>query len=123
MNPSLLPKVRSKLIMSAPRDHAIPCTLRIASFAPGLSCAPQETNVMAHLPIWGKGVGTKVTDLATVCTCAVCHDLLDGRDKRGLVMRDKFPSLVLERMLHALTETHAHLVRAGIISVSDGRII
>ena len=79
--PALLPKVRSDAIMQAMGHY--PCTLRISSFIPGHDCSAQSTVVGAHLPVIGKGIGTKVTDLAVAAACKNCHDLIEGRDHRG----------------------------------------
>ena len=82
--PHMLPKIRSKRIMAAPAlirqktGVMMPCTLRIASFL-GERCADDDTCVMAHLPAPGKGTSTKVTDLAAVCACLRCHQLLDQK--------------------------------------------
>lgn len=120
--PHLLPKVRSKLIMSSMENG--PCTLRIASFVPGRRCAGPETSVGAHLPIWGKGMSTKVTDMAVACACQACHDILDGRDMEGWkYVFAHCPSAIAERMLHGLTETHALLIDRGVIIIPDGEMI
>ena len=119
--PHLLPKVRSDLLMSVMSHY--PCTVRIASFAPGHTCSAQSTVVGAHLPVIGKGVATKVTDLAVVACCAACHDMLDGRDPRGAQVAALYPALYHMRLLNALVETHAMLVRDGVIVVPDGRLV
>jgi len=119
--PALLPKVRSDAIMAAMRHY--PCTLRIANFIPGHTCAPQSTVVGAHLPVMGKGVGTKVTDLAVVAACAHCHDLLDGRDNRVQQIAALYPSAYHMRLLQALVETQAMLVQDLVIEVPDGEIV
>lgn len=119
--PHLLPKLRSEMIMAAMRFY--PCTLRIASFVPGHTCAPQSTVVGAHLPVMGKGIGTKVTDLAVVACCAHCHDLLDGRDRRVHDIAAKYPAAYHMRLLQALVETHAMLARDLVLEVSDGEMV
>lgn len=119
--PHLLPKVRSSGIMGAMRHY--PCTLRIASFIPGHSCAPQSTVVGAHLPVVGKGVSTKVTDLAVVAACAHCHDLLDGRDERVNWIASQYPAALHLRYLNALVETQAMLLSDLVIEVPDGDMI
>jgi len=117
---AFLPKVRSDRIMQA--MHQMPCSLRIATFI-GLPCAPMDTNVGCHLPVSGKGIATKVTDLAVACGCATCHDLLDGRDARGATIRDTYPAAYGQRLLNALVETQARLVAIGIIQVPDAEIV
>lgn len=119
MNPHMLPKVRSKKIMSSAKGQ--PCTLRIASFL-GKGCSGPDTTVGCHLPVWGKGVSTKVTDLAVAFGCQRCHDLIDGRDRAGWEYLMKHCEAgVVERMLHGLTETHAMLVQEGVIQIPDGK--
>ncbi len=120
--PHMLPKVRSDELMASARGK--PCTLRISSFIPGHACSGRDTTVSAHLPIWGKGTGTKVTDIATVYGCSNCHAILDGQDWKGhdFVMNN-YRVGVLERMLHAITETHTMMVMDGVISVKGARIV
>ena len=120
-NPALLPKVRSKSL----RDSAVdmPCTLRIASFI-GMSCAHQSTNVMCHMPVHGKGVSTKVSDLHMAVGCRTCHDLLDAeRDNRGLVIREKYPHAFWERLFLAHAETLSRWVAMGLIQGTDWEMI
>jgi hypothetical protein len=117
---ALLPKVRSPAIMSA-MQH-MPCSLRIGTFL-GLPCARQETNVGCHLPVIGKGMGTKVSDLFVVCGCRICHDLMDARDKRGIHLREAYPAAYVDRLLQALVETQSRLVAMGIIVVTEGEIV
>lgn len=120
--PDMLPKVRSEDLMRAMAGY--PCTLRVASFVPGLSCAAQATVVGCHLPVFGKGIGTKVTDLAVAAGCAACHDIVDGRnlDAQSFI-HDRYPTAFVQRLLNGLVETHAMLVRDGIVQISNGRLI
>lgn len=115
-NPHLLPKIRSEAL----RRSAVlmPCTLRIAGFI-GLSCSGMETNVMAHLPVHGKGVGTKVSDLSMACGCGTCHDILDGRDPRGLVIREKYPAAFWERIVKAHFETRDRWLALGLVPMGE----
>jgi hypothetical protein len=119
--PHLLTKVRSKKLMRAMKHY--PCTLRIASFVPGESCAPRATNVGVHLPVIGKGTSTKVTDLAVACGCHLCHALQEGVDPRGAQIAALYPAAYHMRLLNGLVETHALLVQDGIIVVPDGRLV
>lgn len=119
--PHLLPKVRSDAIMDAMKHY--PCTLRIANFIPGHVCAAESTVVGAHLPVSGKGMGTKVTDMAVVAACKHCHDLIDGVDARVNWIADAYPAALHMRYLSALTETQAMLVRDLIIEIPDGDIV
>lgn len=119
-NPHMLPKVRSKRLMAD--INGMPCTLRIASFI-GLPCAPDATCVGCHLPVFGKGVNTKVSDLFTVSGCQTCHDLLDGRDRRIDFIQQKYPAALVERMLMAMCETQARQVGLGNITGPDWRIV
>lgn len=75
-NPHMLPKLRSKKLRDACRD--MPCCARVAGFWDA-ACAGPDTVVGAHLPILGKGTGTKSSDLAIVAACFTCHELIDGR--------------------------------------------
>lgn len=121
-NPQLLPKIRSHAIMQA-MQH-MPCALRISSFIPGRKCSSQNTVVGAHLPTIGKGMGTKVTDLAVVAACQHCHDLLDQRDRAGAdYLMANYPTAVATRITDALVETQARLVGFGIIAVEGGDIL
>lgn len=117
---ALLPKVRSEDLMRA--CGSMPCALRIASFA-GLPCAAQGTVVGCHLPVTGKGVATKVTDLAVAAGCMTCHDMLDGRDPRGALVRDRYPADYARRLLNALVETQARWIGMGLINGTDWEII
>lgn len=120
MNPLLLPKVRSDAIMDA--CGLMECALRISSLYPGHRCSGRDTVVGAHLPVIGKGVATKVTDLAVAAGCFNCHEILDGRDKkRSDYIHEKYPTAVVMRMLNGLVETQAQLVEMGIIVVPDDR--
>ena len=125
MNPrtmpmAFLPKVRSATLIEA--THSMNCELRIASFL-GRPC---RGDVMAvHLDFTtGKGMGTKVTDLAVVAGCDACHRLLDWRDKAGAeVLREKYPAALMEQVLRALVVTQARLVGLGIITVENQSVI
>ena len=121
-NPHCLPKVRSPDLMR--HIGTMPCTLRIASFIPGRKCSHQSTVVGCHLPTIGKGVATKVTDLAVVAGCQACHDLLDGRDRSGTdYLMARYPAAVQARMTDALVETHARLILAGYVWGADWEVI
>lgn len=127
MNPNQLTKVRSKGIMKAMdarEEVSMGCRLRIASLIPGRQCASDATCVGTHLPVWGKGTSTKVTDMAVACGCAACHDIIDGRDQEAYrFLMKNYPSATLDRMLKGLTETHALLIDGGKIIIPDGKII
>lgn len=121
-NPMLLPKVRSPRLMAL--MGTFPCCLRIASFVPGKRCSHQETVVGCHLPTIGKGIATKVTDLAVAAGCYSCHEILDGRDKAAWAyLMDNYPGAVNARLLDALVETHARLIAAGYDWGADWEII
>lgn len=116
--PEMLPKVRSDLIMSS--AQGMPCTIRIASFVPGRRCWGQDTTVSCHLPVWGKGVSTKCTDMACAYGCGACHAIIDGPDKEAReYLFKKYGAAMFERMLNGLTETHALMLQAGVINVPD----
>lgn len=119
-NPHLLPKVRSQDLMdSAPM---MPCTLRLAGFV-GLVCASRDTNVMNHLPVHGKGVATKVSALHMACGCKVCHDILDMRDPRGAIIRERYPHAFWEQLFKAHAETLSRWVALGLIFGTDWEIV
>lgn len=116
--PHMLSKVRSKAIMRSAAGK--PCTLRISNFYPGHRCSGPETTVGTHLPVWGKGISTKTTDMAVAYGCQHCHDILDGVDiKRRDYLIQNFSSAVMERLLHGLTETHAIMIEEGVIIIPD----
>ena len=122
--PGLLDKTRSKAMMrmirGADTNKPYPCTLRIASFIPGRTC--EGTASGCHLPIsWGKGMSTKVTDMAVAAGCFACHALLDGKDPDGFAyLLKNAPAAVVQRMLDGLTETHSLLILDEIIVIPDG---
>ena len=118
----LLAKVRSDRIMASAMGQ--PCSLRIASFVPGRRCSGVDTTVGTHLPVFGKGMSTKVTDMAVAYGCHACHQIIDGPDKeaRDYIFKH-FPAAVVERMLHGLVETHCRLIEDGIINIPDGELI
>lgn len=122
MNPHNLPKIRSKALMSS--FNGMHCTLRLASFI-GKQCSPVDTVVGCHLPVFGKGVNTKVSDLFVVAGCHICHRLLDGQDEltnRAYIM-EKYPFAFAERILLALCETQSMWIGEGLLIVPDGKII
>lgn len=114
INPALLPKVRSSLIMSAADGQ--PCSLRL----PGICNHNNATTVTAHLPGIGKSVASKVSDLHTAFACGACHDAIDRWtwEKKGLTA-----AMVLDAMLRGHAETQARLVGMGIIIVPGAEII
>jgi hypothetical protein len=66
--------IRSDAVTQSARDQD--CTLQIAGF----QCAPNETVVLAHIPMMGNhGAGLKADDVCGCYACATCHALLDGR--------------------------------------------
>ena len=74
-------------------------------------CGHRETVVGAHLPSFGRGVSTKVSDLAVAALCGRCHDLLDGRDKRGVNLWEE-PEFWLA-VMRANHETLTRAIMAG----------
>lgn len=120
MSLMMLPKVRSRAIMDA--CHQMPCTLRIGTFV-GIPCSGDRMG--CHLDFThGKGMGTKVSEMNVVAGCHVCHEILDGRNRAAKnVIMERYSAAFMEQCLRALTETHARLAAAGIITVSDGRLI
>jgi hypothetical protein len=117
-NPGMLPKVRSEKIMDYAKGQ--PCSLRLASFL-GLRCADDDTCVHCHLPVFGKGMSTKVSDLFGAIGCRVCHEILDG--KLGVELSQRYPAAYMQRLWLAMAETQARLAMDGIINIPDGEII
>lgn len=122
-NPHRLPKVRSKALTDSANGR--PCTLRIASFYPGHRCSGDDTVIGAHLPVWGKGKSTKVTDMAFVYGCFNCHAMLDPDQdwKMAEFVREKYPLAFGLRLVDALTETHAMMVEDGLIVIPGAKIL
>jgi hypothetical protein len=119
--PHLMPKLRSKALMAAMAGY--PCTLRISGFIPGHGCSPQNTVVGCHPPLAGKGISTKVTDMSVCAGCFHCHELLDGRDKRGPMIAKAYPAAYHLRIAEAMQETQAFLLQDGIIQVPGAELI
>jgi len=119
--PHMLPKLRSDQLMAAMVGY--PCTIRIASFIPGETCAHESTVVGAHLHVSGKGMGTKVTDLAVAAGCMTCHALQERRDPRIELIEARYPIAVTLRYAQALVETHTLLMMDGVLVVPDGNWI
>lgn len=105
-------KIRSKKLRDSAEGQK--CTLRIASMIFGMRCAGPETTVLCHLPVGGKGMGTKTTDLSAVFGCRTCHDLLDSHDHR--ITKD--PEFAI-RLITAITETQAVWLEEGLLKVND----
>lgn len=121
-NPHLLPKVRSRVLLDA--IGRMPCTLRIASFVPGLSCSARDTVIPAHIASIGKSMGSKVTDFPmVVASCMCCHDLLDTRSQHGHWLMEKYPAAMLQRVICAIAETSSILVAIGIVEIKGAEII
>ena len=117
---ALLPKVRSSALMAS--IHGMPCALRVASFG-GLPCAPQNTVVGCHIGGLNKGMSTKVSDLCVAAGCATCHDLVDGRDPRGMTLAHRYPGAWARQLMQGVFETQARLVEAGVIVVPGADIV
>ena len=114
--PHMMEKVRSDDIMAGAAGS--PCTLRVSSLYPGHRCSGDDTVVNCHLPVIGKGVSTKVTDMAAAFGCFHCHQILDGVDRqRREYIETRFPTLYVMRMLNGLVETHALLIAQEIITI------
>jgi len=121
MTPMLLPKLRSRRLLDEIARMPF-CTLRVAGLA-GQRCAPTATHVAAHIATYGKGMSTKTSDLAAVCACATCHDLLDRRAGRWQALYAEHEAEVWRRIARALTETHGWLAGRGLLTVPGGKIL
>lgn len=121
LNPHNLPKLRSDAMRDACGRY--PCSLRISSFIPGHRCADTGTTVGGHMPIFGKGVNTKVTDLGLATVCSNCHDLIDMRDERIHWIVKNYPAAFWERVTCGIVETMTRYMLDGHLNVPDGRIV
>lgn len=121
VNPHMLPKLRSEAFRSACGQY--PCALRISSLIPGRGCAGRTTTVGGHMPIFGKGVNTKVTDFGLATVCAHCHDLIDARDSRVYWLIEKYPAAFWERVACGIVETMTRYMLDGHLTVPDGEIV
>jgi|GEM_PF-6339850 len=122
-NPMLLPKIRSGALLGAVRD--MPCALRIASFIPGGMCAHQSTVVPCHIDMTiGKGMSSKVSDLFVAAGCIHCHDIMDGRDRKGRdYITANYPTAMVERILKGMAETQARWVGMGLLEAKGMEVI
>jgi hypothetical protein len=120
VNPQMLPKIRSEKLLAEVRK--MPCSLRIGTFV-GKSCTGKTQAV--HLDkAGGKGMSTKVSDLAVVAGCDVCHRILDWRDlKSAEEIADKYGAALAWQVVRALRETQARLVEVGHLTGPDWEII
>lgn len=116
-NPVLLPKVRSSEITSA--ANGSPCTLRIAPIF-GLRCLDESTSVLDHFNSYGKGLSTKSSDLCAGFACFNCHRILDQPNSDMIATLKENKTIILERIIASVFETHAMLLEKGIISVKGG---
>lgn len=100
----MIPKVRCPDYLNLARTS--PCTLRLSGILTGRPCASHDTVVAAHLPVAGKGVGTKVSDLAIVFACWRCHDLIDGRiNPDPKIAPANWREIMLQAMLTGMAES------------------
>lgn len=114
INPALLPKVRSSLIMASANGQ--PCSLRL----PGICNHNPATTVTAHLPGIGKSMGSKVSDLHTAYACHACHAAIDGfgYERHGLTA-----AMVLDAMLRGHAETQSRWIGMGLLTVEGMEVI
>lgn len=100
--------IRSDAVTGSARDQE--CTLQVAGF----QCAPNETVVLAHIPLMGNhGAGLKPDDVCAAYACATYHDLLDGRIP-GL---PKGSTDWYFYALRGLARTLREMVDAGILTI------
>ncbi len=113
---AFLRKVRSEALRQAMRNY--PCSLRIATFL-GERCSHQSTVVGAHMPVGGKGMASKVSDIHMAAACFRCHEIVDGRDQKARAwILERYQAAYFERLLWAVAETQDRLVTDGVISVA-----
>lgn len=89
-----------------------PCLIRIDGFC----TFRDEETVPCHVPLMDHhGTALKMPDLFVAFGCMACHDIVDGRDKKGLdrVGREKARLYLLEGMIrtqHYLMRHAPHLL-------------
>ena len=67
---------------------------------------------------------TKVSDLFVAAGCFACHNLIDGRDRKGAdYLQVNYPTAVMERCLRALCETQSRWVEMGLIEVKGAEVV
>lgn len=125
--PHMLVKVRSEAIMREIRGAGdgpqFPCALRVSSLYPGHKCSP-GTVVGCHLSGLGKGMSTKVTDIAVGAGCMNCHRIIDGVDQHILdFILEKYPTAYGNRLLLGLIETLSIGIERGVIAVPGAELI
>lgn len=109
---------KSKPVVSqAMRDSADgeSCTVRL----PMICNRREDTTVLAHLPLGGRGTGLKASDDHAVYACDACHAVIDGRDKQGRA-RISLAELY-ECLLRALAETRERMRQKGLISYKGNK--
>ena len=99
-NPHMLPKVRSDDMEKSCRG-GMPCSLRIANMI-GKTCDGISVEGH-HVPVFGKGMGTKVSDLFMAASCRTCHDIAHSRI--GAELRIRYPNAYTERLWFGMCET------------------
>ena len=120
-NPHMITKVRSDALRKSATE--MPCWLKLSGFT-GKRCAPRDTNVMCHLPVHGKGMSTKVSDLHMVCGCSACHDLLDfERNQEGRRIKELYPQAYWEQLFKAAALTQSAWLELGYLVVPDGDLL
>lgn len=69
-------------------------------------------------------MGTKSSDLFVAAGCFACHDILDGRDRKGAdYIEEKYPAAVAWRVIAGLYETQARFIEMGMIEVKGAEIV
>lgn len=128
-SPTLLPKVRSEILMNAiggkfgSEYHLpYPCALRLCTFF-GEPCAPRDTVVGCHLDSVGKGMSTKSNDIFVAAGCRKCHALIDRTDERWQILFDRYAAATEHQIRMAMQETLGRLLADGIITVKGGTLI
>jgi hypothetical protein len=81
---------------------------------PGVCEIASDTVVLAHLRRASTaGIGQKPSDLCAVHSCRSCHDVIDGRDNRSVLVGKEIDSYLLDALCRTLS-------RVGeILSVGD----
>ena len=120
-NPALLPKCRSEALTRSAQGQ--PCAIRCASFVPGGRCADASTVVFCHMPAPNKSMAAKSSDHWGAFGCLHCHDIADGRDRKGAdYIAAHYPTAMMERLMMAVWETQSRWLAMGLMTGPDWEI-
>lgn len=127
LNPHMLPKVRSNDLRQSigglllGQEGEFPCSFRLAPLL-GYPCSP-GTVVGAHLPTFGKGASTKVSDLFMGAGCDRCHAIIDQVGADAINFAERYPDVFYDAIMRGHHETLSRWVQMGLISGTDWKLI